>query len=76
MVAMNKYYSIEAEVNRVSNNIKNLTDLIDEYGLPKKPMYLVEEISFLERELEFLKEERVKRYKNETVYHEMAFTST
>ena len=57
-----KYYSLEAEENRVSKNLINLTKLVDEYGLPKKPEYILEEIAFLERELKFLKDERSKRY--------------
>lgn len=68
-----QYYSLEAEVKRVSNNLKNLTKLVHDYGLPKKPKYMLEEIAFLERELEYLKEERSKRYNNKAARHQIVF---
>ena len=70
-----KYYSLEAEAKRVSNNLKNLTKLVNDYGLPKKPKYMLEEVAFLERELEFLKEETRKRYSNKSAPHQLAFIS-
>ena len=70
-----KYYSLDAEVKRVSNNSKNLTKLVNDYGLPKKPKYKLEEVAFLERELKFLKEEISKRYNNKSVHHQLAFIS-
>ncbi|MCP4078246.1 MAG: hypothetical protein GY744_18930 [Gammaproteobacteria bacterium] len=68
-----KYYSLEAEERRVSNNLKNLIQLLDDYGLPKKPEYMLEEIAFLEKELKFLKEESTKRYHDKSTFQEEAF---
>ncbi len=68
-----KYYSLEAEEIRVSKNLKNLIKLLDEYGLPKKPDYILEEIAFMERELKYLKEERCNRYYKKSEHPELAF---
>ena len=69
------YYSLEAEEVRVSNNLKNLSKLVDDYGLPNKPEYLLEEIAFLERELKYIKEERDKRCNKIHASIKMAFVS-
>ncbi len=68
-----KYYSLEAEVKRVENNLNTLKKLANDYGLPKKPEYMIKEIAFLEQELKFLKDEISKRYKNKSVTHQLAF---
>ena len=69
------YYSLEAEETRVSSNLKNLSKLIDDFGLPSKPKYLLEEIAFLERELKYLKEERNRRSNKTDTTIKMAFVS-
>ena len=71
-----RYYSLEAEVKRVSNNLQNITKLVYDYGLPEKPRHMIEEITFLERELKFLNEERSKKYHNKVAHHQMAFISS
>ena len=68
-----KYYSLESEVKRVSNNLTILTKLVNDYGLPKKPKHMLEEVAFLERELKYLKEEINKRYHNKSAPHQLAF---
>lgn len=71
-----KYYSLEAEVKRVSNNLKHLTKLVHDYGLPNKPQYMLEEIAFLEKELKFLNEKRSRKYNNKAAHHQMAFINS
>lgn len=69
------YYSLEAEERRVSNNLKNLSKLLEEYGLPNKPRHMLEEIAFLEREIKFLNEEIRSRNNKQAALNEMVLIS-
>ena len=70
-----KYYSLAAEVKRVSNNLKYLKELVSDYGLPKNPKHMIEEVAFLEQELEHLNEERSKRYNNNVAHQQLSYIS-
>lgn len=51
-------YSLAVEEIRLSHNLKNLSDLVNEFERSKRPQYLLKEITYLERRLKSLREER------------------